>query len=192
MLDILSQIYDIFMRGVGMVIGLSVFLLVMKLMIDTKMVPYKWFGRFVPRRLELPPEIASDPVGVIYVSNWSNLSIPHLKQGRYFAQRISIHKEGLSIRSRRPNYYFQKPILLPWDGLRVHASDTLLGGRWVALSHDDLREAYIVMPEQHIAFAIRHGAPLTLPSAQEMANPPHRRPSTHGPTAQGEREMGVL
>ncbi|MWV27804.1 hypothetical protein [Aurantiacibacter rhizosphaerae] len=191
MLQLLGEIGDIVSRGLSLAMGLGVFLAIMTMMVRTRLVPWRWFARFTPR-YGLPPEIASEAMGVVFVSNVPSHDMLNLRFGRYFAQRIGVHREGLSIRPRRPNFYFQSPILLPWDGLHIQPSAAFIGKADIAISHERMDDAYLIVAARHIEFAIRHGAPLTMPDKDAMKRASRKLAPPDGPTARGEREPGIF
>lgn len=127
-----------------------------------KQVRWRWFSsRFGYR--DPPPEIASKPGAAIVISAKPHREPFAADYTTYLATTLALHREGLSVRVRGPNYYANKPFLLPFEGLTVQPS------RWpdllyetVAVSHGALPDAYLIMARSDLEWAIGQGAPISI------------------------------
>jgi hypothetical protein len=128
---------------------------------------WNWFSsRFGVR--QIPDEIASKPGAAIVFSSAPNRELLASDYTTCRSITLAMHRKGLSVRVRGPNYYANQPFLLPFEGLRVQPS------RWpdllydtVAVSHRRLPGAYLIMAKDDIDWAIAQGAPITIGQHEE-------------------------
>lgn len=151
----ISSIFSLFV-GLGMLAACFWFVL------HLQQKRWGWFsGRFGVR--QLPDAIASKTGAPIVFASTPHREIFDSDYTSYISIALAVHRKGLSISVRGPNYYMNPPFLLPFEGLRVQPS------RWpdllyetVAVSHRALPHAFLIMAKDDLDWAIAQGAPITI------------------------------
>ena len=121
---------------------------------------WRWFSnRFGVRKLPKPR--ASKLGAPIIVSNIPHREAFASEYTSYLAIRLGVHEQGMSVQISGINYYHNGPFLVPFDGLKIEPSkwpDLLY--ETVAVSHRDLKNAYLIMAKDEIDWMIDNGAPI--------------------------------
>ena len=151
-----STISTLFSAAFGLAVLAGCFWLVLSL----QQRRWKWFSdRFGVRKL---PKVRATKLGApIVISNVPHRELFATEYTSYPSIRLSIHESGFSVRIAGPNYYFNDPFMVPFEGLRLEPSnwpDLLF--ETVAVSHPALDNAFLIIARDEIDWAIENGAPI--------------------------------